>query len=213
MRSGNVEAALEQSQPHPGRLWAETATVPALAGRRAGRHGFCDGRARGAAVANWDSDNVSVLLNHRPPRPAAGPDTTSPAGTPPAQAGAEPAISRVWLGSRCVRRSRSGRVRVPITMSLARPAAVQIRIARAVKSKGRRSCPRPDRTRRPRRETRFRTVATIRRSPSQAVAAATVRRMTLSLRLTPGLYRLSVRVHLGGDRMSRPILRYLRVVG
>jgi hypothetical protein len=82
------------------------------------------------AVANWDSDNVSVLLNNRPPRPAANPGTTSPAGTPPARAGAEPAISRVWLGDRCVRRSRSGRVRVPIIMSLARPAAVQIRIAR-----------------------------------------------------------------------------------
>ena len=84
------------------------------------------------AVANWDSDNVSVLLNNRPLRPAAGPGTTSPAGTPPAAAGAEPPISRVWLGSRCVRRSRSGRVQVPINMSLARPAAVEIRVARAV---------------------------------------------------------------------------------
>ena len=116
------------------------------------------------AVANWDSDNVSVLLNNRR-RVLPRPGTTSPAGTPPAAAGAEPAISRVWLGDRCVRRSRSGRVRVPITMSLARPAAVQIRIARAIKSKGRRSCPRPDRTRRPRHETRFRTVATVRRAP------------------------------------------------
>ena len=165
------------------------------------------------AVANWDSDNVSVLLNNRPPRPAAGPGTTSPAGTPPAAAGAEPPISRVWLGSRCVRRSRSGRVRVPINMSLARPAAVEIRIARAVKSKGRRSCPRSDRTRRPRHKTRFRTVTTVRRAPAQAVAAATARRITLNVRLTPGLYRLSVRVHLDGDRMSRPIYRYLRVVG
>ena len=49
--------------------------------------------------------------------------------------------------------------------------------------------------------------------PSQAVAAATARRITLNLRLTPGLYRLSVRVQLEGDRMSRPIYRYLRVVG
>ena len=98
-------------------------------------------------------------------------------------------------------------------MSLARPAAVQIRIARATKSKGRRSCPRPDRTRRPQHKTRFRTVATVRRAPSQAVAAATARRITLNVRLAPGLYRLSVRVQLEGDRMSRPIYRYLRVVG
>ena len=83
------------------------------------------------AVANWDSDNVSVLLNNRPLRPAAGPGTTSPAGTPPAAAGAEPPISRVWLGSRCPA-LRSGRVQVPINMSLARPAAVEIRVARAV---------------------------------------------------------------------------------
>jgi hypothetical protein len=93
-------------------------------------------------------------------------------------------------------------VQVPINMSLARPAAVEIRIARAVKSKGRRSCPRSDRTRRPRHKTRFRTVTTVRRAPAQAVAAATARRFTLNVRLTPGLYRLSIRVHLEGDRMA-----------
>ena len=166
------------------------------------------------ATANWDADTVSVLLNNRPPRS----DAMPPAAAPPAPAApaitAEPAISRVWLGSRCVRRSRSGRVRVPITMNLAHPGAVQIRIARATHSKGRRTCPPAGRTRRPGHNTRFRTVTTIRRTPTQAAAAAAVtRRLTLNVHLTAGLYRLSVRAQQHNGQMTPPIYRYLRVVG
>jgi len=171
------------------------------------------------ATANWDADNVSVLLNNSPPRPAAIPDATPPAAAPavqraPASTATEPAISRAWLGSRCVRRARSGRVRVPITMNLAHSGPVEIRIDRATKSKGRRTCPPAGRTPRPGHNTRFRTVTTIRRTPTQATAAAAVaRRLTLNVRLTAGLYRLSMRAQQDNGQMSAPIYRYLRVVG
>jgi predicted NUDIX family NTP pyrophosphohydrolase len=166
------------------------------------------------AVANWHANNVSVLLNNRPPRPAATPPVAAPPVTAAPVTTAEPAISRVWLGSRCVRRTRSGRVRVPITMSLARPARLEIQIDRATKSKGRRTCPQAGRPPRPGHKTRFRTVTTIRRTPTQAAAAAAVaRRLTLKLRLPAGLYRLGVRAQLQSGQMSAPIHRYLRVVG
>ena len=157
-------------------------------------------------TASTSSDNT-VTFNSNP---AAG--AAPPAG--PETAAAEPAISRVWLGSRCVRRARSGRVRVLLNMSLARSGPVEIRIDRAIRSKGRRSCPQAGRTARPGHKTRLRTVTTIRRTPTQAAAAAALaRRLTLNIRLTAGLYRLSVRTQLESGQMSAPIHRYLRVIG
>ena len=94
------------------------------------------------AVANWDSDNVSVLLNRRP---AAAPGTTSPAGTPPAAAGRN-RRSRACGGRGASAARAPGGCGSRSNMSLARPAAVEIRIARAVKSNDRRSRPRSDRT-------------------------------------------------------------------
>ena len=43
--------------------------------------------------------------------------------------------------------------------------------------------------------------------------AAVGRRLTLNLRLAPGLYRLTVRAYLDRNRLSRPARRYLRVLG
>jgi Tol biopolymer transport system component len=64
------------------------------------------------------------------PDPApAGPASTPPADATPAAGTAarqEPAIARLRLGSSCVRRSTSGRVRVPLTIRLARPGAVRV---------------------------------------------------------------------------------------
>jgi hypothetical protein len=147
--------------------------------------------------------------------------TTPPPPAPPAR-GAEPAISQLGLAARCVRCTATGKVRVQMTLRMARSAPLQIQIDRAAASKGRRSCARPNPTRnRARRETRFRKVATLRRSPTAAAAAglptppgpAGRHRLTLDLRLTPGLYRLTVRAQLDHDRLSPPARRYLRVVG
>ena len=145
--------------------------------------------------------------------PPAGPGSTPPAGAaPPAPAAVEPAIADLRLASRCVRRSRSGRVRVAMTMRLARPGALQVRIDRAVGSRDRRSCPRRNRTR-DYDETRFRPVTTVRPPANGAVAAAVQRRVRLNLRLEPGLYRLTVRVQEESGRLSRPVRSFLRVVG
>ena len=141
------------------------------------------------------------------------PGSTPPAGAgPPAPAAVEPAIADLRLASRCVRRSRSGRVRVAMTMRLARPGALQVRIDRAVGSRDRRSCPRRNRTR-DYDETRFRPVTTVRPAANGAVAAAVRRRVRLNLRLEPGLYRLTVRVQEESGRLSRPVRSFLRVVG
>jgi hypothetical protein len=160
------------------------------------------------AVTNYESGDVSVLLNTTGSGAGgAVPDPPS-GGAPPAgpAAAAEPSISRLRLGSRCLRRSRSGRVRVPLSMRLSRPARLEIRISRATRIKGRRSC---RRVRRPGANTRFRLVKTIRRTP----APAAVTRLTLKVRLTAGLYRLSVRAQQDDGQMSAPIHRYLHVVG
>ena len=126
----------------------------------------------------------------------------------PATAADEPAISDLRLGARCVRRSGTGRVRVPMTMRLAQPGAIRVSVERAVGSKGRRSCPRAN----PVRNQRFRGVADF-RPVATAQAAATTRRVNLDLRLRPGLYRLTVRVQLEDGRLSPPVRRFLRVLG
>ncbi|HEX5782457.1 MAG TPA: proprotein convertase P-domain-containing protein [Solirubrobacteraceae bacterium] len=129
----------------------------------------------------------------------------SPAPSAAVAPAAEPAISDLYLESRCVRRSAEGRVRVAMIMSVARPGPVRVRIDRAVGSRARSSCPRAN----PRRNQRYRRVATFRRvARVRARAAAVKRRVALDLRLRPGLYRLSVRV---GD--SPPVRRFMRVVG
>jgi hypothetical protein len=118
------------------------------------------------------------------------------------------AISDLQLGSRCVRRTATGRVRVPMTMTLSQPGAVRVRVDRAVGSRARSSCPRAN----PGRNQRFRRVATFR--PVAKVRAASVaRQVVLDLRLRPGLYRLTVRVKLADGRLSSPVRRFLRVVG
>jgi len=124
---------------------------------------------------------------------------------------AEPAIAGLRLGSRCARVSSSGRVRVALSMRLAQPGPVHVRIERAVGSKALRKCPRPSSGRR--FTGRFRTVATLKRAPTRSAAAAAVpRRVTLNLRLAPAYYRITVRAYLDADRLSRPVRANLRVL-
>jgi hypothetical protein len=93
----------------------------------------------------------------------------------------------------------------------ARPGRVQVRVERAVGSGARRSCSPPDPTRR--FSGRFRRVATLTRGTTEPAAAALTRRLTLRLRLAPGLYRITVRAQLDGNLFSGPVRRYLRVLG
>ena len=159
---------------------------------------------RGVAI-----DDVRVYQSR-----AVAPVDDAPPASPPADevapatvAEEAPAISDLRLGSRCVRRSSTGRVRVPMTMTLSQPGAVRVRVDRAIGSRGRSSCPRAN----PKRNQRFRRVATF-RPVAKVRAAAVPKQVTLDLRLRPGLYRLTVRVQLEDGTLSPPARQFLRVV-
>jgi hypothetical protein len=172
------------------------------------------GRTARTLAGGLDSEPVTVTIDVSAvaDTPPAGPTPSAGAAPPPAPAApAEPAIAQLRLASRCVRRSRAGRVRIRMTLRMARPAPLQIRIERAVGSGASDSCPSPSRGRR--FTGRFREIATIRQPSTAATAAAVARRITLKPRLAPGLYRITVRAELDGDRLSRPLRRYLRVLG
>ncbi len=170
-----------------------------------------------ASDGSQDSNAATVRIDVTAvdePSPAA-PAPTAPVGADPSPAppATGPAIAGLRLAERCVRRSRAGRARVRMTLRLARPGPVWVRIDRARASKGRQRCPTTRGGRRRRSPTRYRHVATVRRVPTRAAAAAAIpRRLALDLRLTPGLYRLTVRARLGGNRLSRPARAHLRVV-
>jgi hypothetical protein len=148
-----------------------------------------------------------------PPTPPAGPAPTPPAAlvpAPPRSTGGR-AIGRLRLGARCARPTRSGRVRIRLSMQLAQPGPIEILIDRAVGPGARRNCPRRDPTRR--FAGSFRRLTSLTRTPTQPAAAAAIgRSVTLKPRLTPGLYRITVRAQLPGGRLSRPLRRYLRVL-
>jgi hypothetical protein len=71
------------------------------------------------------------------------------------------------------------------------------------------SCPRPNTE--PRFTGRLCRIATLRRLPTRP--AATGRRLTLNLRLAPGIHRLTVRAHLDRNRLSLPARRFPRAAG
>jgi Tol biopolymer transport system component len=167
---------------------------------------------------NWDVFRRDVLGPVDEPAPPAGP--TSPpavpasASAPPAPAvAAQPALGQLRLASRCVRPSRSGRVRIRMSLRMAQPGPLQIRIDRAVGGGVWHACPSPNPQRR--FTGRFKRVATLSQLPGRraAAAASVARRVTLKLKLSPGLYRITVRAKLDHNRLSRPARRYLRVLG
>jgi YVTN family beta-propeller protein len=152
----------------------------------------------GSAVARTQHQ-VTVPAAPAPPPP--------PGGEGPS---AGPAIQRFTLATRCMRRSRTGRVRVRMNLRMQRPGRVRVQVERAIGSKGRRNCPRPGPGRR--FNGRFRKVHTLNHVRTSPAAAAVTRRITLSLRLSPGLYRITVRAYKSGNKLSRPARRYLRVL-
>jgi hypothetical protein len=155
------------------------------------------------------------------PKPAdPKPADPAPAGDPgpPTQAGpvadtpvAAQAVERFALMSRCVRPSRAGLVRIRMNLRLVRPGPVRVGVQRAVGSGAMEGCPQPSRGRR--FGGRLRNVE-LRRSVRPRVAAAAVSgRLSLRLRLKPGLYRITVRGYSGGGELTRPARRWLRVLG
>jgi subtilisin-like proprotein convertase family protein len=139
------------------------------------------------------------------------PTATTPPATPssPKPASGERALSRLRLASSCVRPSRSGKSRITMTLGLAKPRPVQVRVERAVGSTGRGTCwtPNADSPKAP-PATRWRAVTMV----GAAQAASVTQRMRFSLRLKPGLYRLTVQLVMENGKLSSPARRYLRVV-
>ena len=146
-----------------------------------------------------------------PPKPEP-PADPAPTPAPPAEP-AEPtqALERFDLASRCVRPSPAGLVRVDMNLRLVRRGPVRVQVQRAVGSGAMKSCPTPSRSRR--FDGRLRGIE-LRRSVEPRVAVAAVAgRMTLRLRLEPGLYRVTVRAIGAGNELTRPARRWLRVLG
>jgi hypothetical protein len=142
-----------------------------------------------------------------PPDPPRQPEPRQP--EPPRPPARAPAFERFGVAARCVRPARSGRVRIQLALRLARPGPVQLRIERAVGAKGGTTCPAQGSPRR--FDGRFRAVGTYRRLRTASVASVT-RRVTLTPRLQPGLYRLTARAHTPGGKLSKPIRRFIRVL-
>ena len=197
-------------------------TIGGWAGGGGGGSSYIDAAVTDATLTDGaQAGNGSISLSYvntdsSPPVDDPAPPA-EPGSTPPANgvlgAPAQPAIGQLRLASRCVRPSRSGRVRIRMSLRTARPGPLQIRVDRAVGGGVRRSCPSPNPQRR--FSGRFRNVATLSLAATRPVSAAAIvaRRLTLNRRLAPGLYRISVRAQLDHNRFSRPVRRYLRVLG
>ncbi|MDO8188759.1 ubiquitin-like protein [Conexibacter sp. CPCC 205706] len=155
------------------------------------------------------------------PTPSA-PEPTPPAPAPPAPGRAvvpvpapqptpsvaAPRVTRFAVSRQCVRPARgSGRVALGLRLRLARPAvSAVVRVDRAVGSGALARCPAPNPHRRG-FQGRFATVERLTR-PLQRGGE-----LRLSLPLTPGLYRVRVRVRAADGRLSPPVRRFVRVLG
>jgi hypothetical protein len=173
------------------------------------------------------------------PRPPVGDppgDPRPPVGDPPeppAPRARPAAVAQFALAQRCVRRGRGGRSQVGLRLRLTRPARVRIEVARAVGTGGLTRCPRRggsgtfDGELAPAGTFTRGEAAAATRPPAASGAgtgapsagAATdvrtvtvARRWTVSLRLRPALYRITVRPYTGAGRLGRPVHRWLRVL-
>jgi hypothetical protein len=145
-------------------------------------------------------------VDPRPPVEHRTPTVPRPS-TRPVRPRAERAIERFTLARNCVRPGRTGVVRVDLRLRLAQLRPVELRIARALGTKGMRRCPVAPRGFRG----KLRGVKTERVRPT-AVASAVNGRRVLRARLRPGLYRLTVRLRSPDGRRSAPAHRWLRVL-
>lgn len=183
----------------------------------------------GGGVAALATLRGSGFVDADPPQPPAppAPPTPEPPRPPVVRA---PVVEQFTLAQRCVRPARDGRVRVGLGLRLSKQAKVRIEVARAIGTGGLKRCP-------PRGSTgtfggRLAPPVTLTRGKAAAAAAAgatdaallatvatrtatiaAVRdRQTLTLRLRPALYRITVRPYTSGRRLGRPVHRWLRVL-
>ncbi len=153
---------------------------------------------------------------HRPaaaPRPGRRPRRAPAPDAGPARPGA-PRVTRFTVTRQCVRPARGGRVALGLRLRLARPAtSAVVRVDRAVGSGALARCPAPNPHRRGFADGSFAPVARLTRPLSGRPADALSARLRLSLKLPPGLYRVRVRARGADGRLSRPVRRFIRVLG
>jgi hypothetical protein len=122
-----------------------------------------------------------------------------------------------------VRPARDGRVRIELGLRLTKATRVRIEIARAIGTRGTRRCPRRgspgsfDGSFGPagtftRGNTATARAASAASAERAASADAVSRRYTLTARLQPALYRVTVRPYTSARTLGRPVHRYLRVL-
>lgn len=166
-----------------------------------GQTASCNGSARARA-------SVVVTVGAPPSRgsaPAAGTDEDPDTTRPPLAA-----ISNLRVAARCVRPRSSNVVRVGLRLRMRDAGPLRVRVERARGTGGLRRCPAP----KPSRHFggTFKAVKTLPRVATRRAGAPSARRATLRLRLSPGLYRITVRGHRPNGRLTRPLQRYIRVL-
>lgn len=144
-----------------------------------------------------------------PPAPPAPQPPNPPA--PPRPSLGPPVIERFALERRCVRPLPGARSQVGLILRLNRVARVRIQVARAVGTRGMLVCP-PRGSRATFDGDLAKPVTLTRGSSRTAVASSVLSRHTLSLKLRPALYRITVRPYVGKGRLGRPVHRWLRVL-
>lgn len=150
-------------------------------------------------------------VQHQVIVPAASAETPGDPAPPAPPAEPRQTIERFGLASRCVRPSRAGIARVGLNLRLVRRGPVRVQVERAIGSGAMKRCPKPSRSRR--FEGRLRRVELRRSMEPRVLAAAVSGRMSLRMRLRPGLYRITVRAYGSDGELSRPARRWLRVLG
>jgi hypothetical protein len=169
-----------------------------------GQTAYCNG----AATARVQHDVVVPEPKPAVPAPPAEPAAPPAAAAPhPKRRPLRQKIERFSVDARCVRASRSGTARIGLKLRLARTGKVEVQVDRATDAQALDACPKPNSGRR--YEGDLRDLKQVK----SAAAAAVTRRLALSLKLQPGLYRITVRAHTSGNHLSRPATRWVRVLG
>lgn len=195
-----------------GRAAAYAATAP---GTYRWVVSYAGDAANDAVATDCGDAGAAVTVTARPVDPGPPPPPQRPVDPPPAPpARPAPALSGFTLSGRCARPAARGAVTVALRLRMARAGTVQVKVERALGTRGLARCPAANPT--ARFGGRFRTVVTKRAvetvAEPRASTAALARLVRLRLRLEPALYRITVRTRTAGGRLSAPRTRFLRVL-
>jgi hypothetical protein len=195
----------------------EVASAPTAAGATSGTLTVPSDAPGDPVEITLTGEGTSRPVPQDPPAPPTTEPPTTPGPTapePPTPRGAvkAPAIVRFALRHRCERPTPAGaRVDVGLELTMTRKARVQIEVARAIGTRGLTLCP-PRGDRRRFRGDLARPRKLARGTARTAIASSVMQHHTLTLRLRPALYRITVRPYVRPGKLGRPAHRWLRVL-